>query len=184
MVNLKNFGRPSVINIAFVPLAIEAGIEATIRSLVPLATDDKSLLIALKDALEPSNPTLAEALRPDTLGLLVRYIAQKDAGSVASLNDVPETLNADGPAATFAGRTGDTISVTWTGPPADHTSLILLDGVIVHHSAAQDDGDGTADDSFVYAGLSNDAHTIRVLYKRTEDGAITRLGPVATIDAV
>ena len=184
MTKLDNLSRPSVINTAFVPLAIEAGIEATIRSLVPLATDDKTLLIALKDALEGSNPELAAALRPDTLVLLLRYIANQNDGSVAIFEDVPETLDQDGPAATFASRNGDTISVTWTEPPTDFNSLILLDGVVVRYSEEQDNGDGTADDSFVFAGLSNDAHTIRVLYKRIEDGAITRLGPVANIAAI
>ncbi|HID72545.1 TPA: hypothetical protein EYP38_01270, partial [Candidatus Micrarchaeota archaeon] len=77
MVNLTNVNVPSVANRAFVPLAIEAGIETVIASLVPLAKDKRTLLAELVGALAQTNPALAAALNMDTLDAILRFMASK-----------------------------------------------------------------------------------------------------------
>ena len=76
MADIVNIGTPQVANRAFLPLAIEAGIEVVIQSIVTLAMDKKTLLIELVDALSISNPELAAALNMDTLDAILKYMVK------------------------------------------------------------------------------------------------------------
>ena len=180
-VDMVNLGTPQVANRAFVALAIEAGIETTIRSLVLLAMDKISLLMALKEALIVNNEPLATALNLQTLDAILDYMALKSDPPVVNVSALPTLLDDDGPASTAAARDGGIntqINVTYSEPPSEHTAEIYLDGVFFKHSTA------TPVDGFVndfVSGVAAGAHTIRVLYRRTLDGAITRFGSVMNI---
>lgn len=181
MVDLVNLGTPQVANRAFVALAVEAGIETTIKSLVGLAMDKTSLLVALKEALIGSNAPLANALNTQTLDEILEYMASKSDPPVLEASKLPLMVDANGPASTSAARDGGVntqINVTYTQPPANHTAEIYLDGIFAKHSTAAPSG------GFVNDAISNvaaGAHTIRVLYRRTADGAITRFGSIVQI---
>ncbi len=187
MADLKNLGVPSVANRAFVPLAIEAGIEATIASLVQFATDLKTLLEALKDALAESNPTLADGLTLYTLGAILEYMAAKGDAPVMMTKDLPELADEDGPGSVVAARDetdNKQVNITFGAPPewaADptqkYTYEVYLDGVLAKH------GKNAAVGGYVNDFITDVAagpHTIRVLFVRP-DGKQTRFGPVATV---
>ncbi len=179
MVDLVNIGVPQVANRGFVALAIDAGIETTLRSLVPLATDKITLLAALKAALLGSNEPLAVALNMQTLDMILAAIYGPDAPVVDAAH-LPEFLNQAGPASVSAARdSGDAtqVNITYTAPPAGFTAEIYLDMVFVKHSTLAPSGGFVFDALF---GVALGAHTIRVLY-RSATGQITRFGPLANI---
>lgn len=179
MADLTNVGQPSVANRGFIALAIEAGIESVINSLVPLAKDRLTLLIAVKDALAESNQPLADALNDDTLGAILDYMASKAAAPVLPASALPTLLDEDGPGTVSAGRDGSDatqINIGFSTPPADYTAEIYLDGVYQKDSTQT--GSPTVFDTLT---VENDlaVHTVRVLFRRESDGAITRFGPIA-----
>lgn len=179
MVDLLNIGVPQVANRAFVALALEAGIETTLRSLIPLAMDKISLLAALKEALEPNNPQLAHALNTQTLDAIIAALDGPDA-AIVEADQLPELLNQAGPASVTAARDpGDAtqVNITYTAPPNGFTAELYLDMVFVKHSTLAPSGGFVFDALF---GVAPGAHTIRVLY-RSANGQITRFGPLATI---
>jgi len=61
-VGISDIGMPTIVNRAFTPLAIEAGIVPVIRSLIGFGKSKRSLLIDLFDALRDTNPELAASL--------------------------------------------------------------------------------------------------------------------------
>lgn len=182
MANVTNIGTPSIANKAFVPLAIEAGIETVITSLIPLAMDKRSLLIALVGALESSNPALAAALNMDTLDAIIKFMAQRPKTPIALASDLPDTVTDSGPASVAAARDGGTltqVNVTFSESANGHTKYgIYLDGIFqkVGNLAA---AGGYINDAIQDVPADDQEHTIRVLYV-TDDLAITLFGPVAT----
>jgi len=187
MVDLVNLGTPQVANRAFVlgypcgmALAVEAGIENTIQSLVGLALDKISLLAALKEALQTDNPALANALNLQTLDAILAYISTKSDPAILNANELPPLLDQAGPASVTAARDGGVssqINITYAEPPAGYSAEIYLDGVFIKHSTA------TAISGFVndfISGVAAGSHTIRVLY-RDENGAITRFGQMVEV---
>lgn len=179
MANVTNIGTPSIANKAFVPLAIEAGIEDVITSLVPLAMDKRSLLIALVGALENTNPELAAALNMDTLDAILKFMAQRPKTPITLAADLPETIAKAGPLSVTATREGTQINVIFSESPSGYARYaIYLDGIF------QKVGNLAASGGFVNDVIQDVAddgldHTIRVLYV-TDDLKITLFGPIAT----
>lgn len=184
MVNVTNIGTPSIANKAFVPLAIEAGIETVITSLIPLAIDQRSLLIALVGALESANPALAAALNMDTLAAILRYMAQKPKTPIALAADLPVVVTDPGPVSVTAGRDGSAptqINVTFSASPDGHTRYaIYLDAILQKIGILEAVG-GYINDAIQNVPVDGLQHTIRVLYVTAEQ-AITLFGPIATFD--
>ena len=181
MTDINNLSMPSVANRAFVPLAVEAGIETVIASLVPLATDMKSLLIALKSALATTNSALADALTLQTLGAILDYMEEKGDSPVVMAKDLPELLDEDGPASVSAARDGSVttqINVTFSAPPDGYSYEIYLDGVLAKAGSNEASG-GFVND--IVSDVEAGTHTIRVLFVDA-DGKQTRFGPVVTVD--
>lgn len=180
MTNIDNIGVPQVANRAFVPLAIEAGIEGVIQGLVGLAVDKRTLLIQLVETLGASNPALAAGLNLATLDAILAYISRKSAAPVVEVEKLPRLLDESGPASVSAGRDGGVpsqVNVTFSAPPAGYVGEIYLDGVFVKSSAAAPVG-GFVND-FI-AGVAAGAHTVRVLF-RSAEGSQTRFGPIAPV---
>lgn len=179
-INLVNVGVPQVANRAFVALAVEAGIEATIRSIVGLALDKISLLAAVKTALQLGNPVLADALNVQTLDAILDYMQLTD-GAIVQADQLPPLLNESGPVSVSAARDGGVagqVNVTYSEPPVGYVGEIYLDGVLAKISTAQAAG-GFVND--VTSGVAAGGHTIRVLF-RNPSGAMTRFGPLVTIE--
>ncbi len=169
-----------VVNDAFVPLAIEAGIETVIKSLLTLATTKRELLIMIKATLAVSNPPLAKALGIQTLDAILKYMQKRAAGIVLG-DQIPELLDQDGPAGVWVARDGGLntqINVTFSEPPVGFHGRIYLDGIFQKESVAIPAG-GVVNDSI--QGVAAGAHSIRVLFRRDSDGAQTRFGPLGTI---
>ena len=173
-----------LVNRAIIPLAIEAGIVAVLRSVASHGMTRVELGNAAHDALRVSNPPLAKAmLDPRIVDTILDYIQQKYTSPLIDAGDIPEMLDVDGPAGTWVSRSGRTVSITWTTPPDGFVSEIYFDGVFIKRSAVTDEGDGNADDTFqVPDGIvPGGEHTIRVLYVREIDGATSRFGPIVTV---
>ena len=171
-----------ILNPLFVPLALEAGIGATIRSLVNAEPMDiMALAVALRVALWDVNEPLARGINRDTLAAILA--ALDDAGETVAISSkklAPSTAQA-GPEGVFASYSDGTVFVTFSAPPAGWQTLIVVDGVIVKLSDATDENaSGTADDTVVIA-LSAGDHTVRAVYRRVEDGALSLMGGTATI---
>ncbi|MBZ0316341.1 MAG: hypothetical protein K8L91_07980 [Anaerolineae bacterium] len=169
-----------VVNDAFVPLAIEAGIETVIKSLLVLATTKRELLILVKAALAVSNPPLAKALGMQTLEAILKYMQKRAAGIVMG-EAIPELLDEDGPASVTVARDGTVntqINVTFTKPANGYTPRIYLDGVFQKNSTVTPSGQFMNDS---LANVPAGAHSIRVLFRRDTDGAQTRFGPIGAI---
>ncbi len=169
-----------VVNDAFVPLAIEAGIETVIKSLLTLATTKRQLLILVKAALAVSNPPLAKALGIQTLEAILKYMQKRAAGIVMG-EDIPELLDEDGPASVTVARDGTVntqVNVTFNKPANGYTPRIYLDGVFQKNSTVTPSGQFMNDS---LANIPAGAHQIRVLFRRDSDGAQTRFGPIGTI---
>lgn len=181
MANLQDVGTTTIVNRGFVALAVEAGIVTVIQSLVTLGMSQRALLEALVDALETTNPELAAALNLDTLQAILRYMAQAGAAPVVRAVDLPDMLDADGPASVSAARDGGAptqVNITFSAYPEGYTYEIYRDGVFAKA------GEIAASDGWVFEALQGVTvdgaqHTIRVLFVSAE-GAITRFGPVAT----
>lgn len=176
---ITDLGSPSVVNTAFVPLAVEAGIITTIKSLVPLATSLPQLVVGLHDALIGSNAPLAEAMNYQTVRAILDYMALT--GDSVVLGDaLPVTLNQAGPASVSAGRDSGTptqVNIGFSTPPEGFKGAIYLDGVF--NKISNETGSPTVFD--IISNVSAGEHTIRVLYRRESDGAITRFGPIVNI---
>lgn len=169
-----------VVNEAFVPLAIEAGIETVIKSLLTLATTKRELLVMVKAALAASNPRLANALGIQTLDAILRYMQKRAAGIVLG-EAIPELLDEDGPASVTVARDGAAptqVNVTFSKPPNGYTARIYLDGVFQKLSAVTPTGQFMNDS---LANVAAGARAVRVLYRRDSDGAQTRFGPIGKI---
>jgi hypothetical protein len=72
---ITNLGAAMVANTAFVPLAVQAGIIPTIKSLVGFATDEYSLVVLLKQSLWDDNQPLSLAINTGTLRAILKYMA-------------------------------------------------------------------------------------------------------------
>lgn len=178
MAEITNIGVPQTANRAFVPLAIEAGIEEVIKSLIGLAIDNRTLLIKLKEVLWETNQPLSEGLNTQTLDAIIAYLGESSL-SICEAGSLPKLLSEDGPisvSAAWDGGVADQLNVTYSEPPLDYTAEIYLDGVFMKHSEI------AAVTGFCSDIISNvvTASTIRVLY-RNMDGDITRFGPIATL---
>jgi hypothetical protein len=171
-----------VVNRAFVALAIEAGIETVIRSLVGLATTKEQLLLKLKLALGESNPPLAAALGLGTLEAILKYMGSKTAASAVVLEeDLPELLDQAGPASVSAARDGGTptqVNITFNEAPNGFVPELYLDGVYIRDSEVTPAG-GWVNDALSNVALGS--HTIRVLYRQLAGGGQTRFGPLAQV---
>ncbi|HML21877.1 MAG TPA: hypothetical protein PKD09_09525 [Aggregatilinea sp.] len=181
MTDITNIGVPQVANQAFVPLAIEAGIEQVIRSLVPLATDKQTLLISLKTALSGSNPGLAAALNMDTLDAVLKYITALPGSPIVLAAALPEMLNADGPASVAAARDSNVttqVNISFPSAPEGYGYGIYLDGLF-RKQGNQAGTSGWVSESISDVPVDGQEHTIRVLYIKLDGGALTRFGPVA-----
>lgn len=168
-----------VANRAFVALAVEAGIETVIASLVTLAKDRITLLGQLKAALQNTNPALAAALGVETLDAILVYMGTKSA-AVMPADELPILLNENGPAVVSAGRDqGATsqVNIGFSTPPEGYEAEIYLDGVYQKTSTQPDSGGTTFD---ILSNVAEGGHTVRVLYRRVSNGALTRFGPVAS----
>jgi hypothetical protein len=174
--------KEQVVNRAFVALAIEAGIETTIKSLVTLAATKEDLLVQVKTALAVANPPLAAALGIQTLEAILKYITAKEAVSaVVMAEDLPELLDENGPASVSAARDGGLstqVNVSFTAPQNGYVPEIYLDGIYQKDSTVAPSG-GFMHDAIQNVGAG--AHTIRVLYRHTSTGGQTRFGPIANI---
>ncbi len=184
MANLINVGKPQIANRGFVALAVEAGIVATIESLVTLAVDKQTLLSQIVDVLTEPNKPLADALNIQTLDAIMAYMAELDTSSVVEASDLPTLLNEDGPVSVTAGWDGgspvsEQINVTYSEPPVDYTAEIYLDGVFAKHSVVAAVG-GYCNDAIT--GVEVAISTVRVLY-RDENGSITRFGMIANVNS-
>lgn len=178
MANLINIGAPQVANRNFVSLAAEAGLEATIKSLVTLAMDLVSLLAALKNTLEGPNPALAAALNIETLKAFLAYMALAPNAPVLLAASLPETLYEDGPASVSAARdAGTQVNVTFTEPPGGYSYEISVSGV--HWKSGTLAGAGGFVNESIQ-GVPAGAQAIRVRFVNGT-GAVTRFGPVANI---
>jgi hypothetical protein len=173
-------GDMQVANRAFVALAVEAGIESVIKSLVPLAKDMNDLIMLIRSTLVQTNPALAMAINVQTLHAIVDYMERKGDSPVIRAERLPLLLDEDGPASTSAARdagAASQVNITFSAPPAEYKAEIYLDGVFMKISEA------AATDGWVNDYLSDvpeGSHTIRVLY-RDPKGNITRFGQVVTV---
>lgn len=174
--------KEQVVNRAFVALAIEAGIETTIKSLVILAATKEELLVQVKAALAVANPPLAAALGIQTLEAILKYITAKDqVSAVVMAEDLPDLLDENGPASVTAARDGGLstqVNVSFTAPEAGYTPEIYLDMIYQKDSTVQPSS-GFMHDAI--QSVAAGAHTLRVLYRQNSDGAQTRFGPIANI---
>lgn len=130
--NIDNIGIPQVANPAIVALAIDAGIVPLIESLVPLATDRISLLIALKEALgggaNPPNPELAAALNTQVLDAILGYMSSLPGARVVPAERVRRVLDHSGPLSLVAARDINAlgqVNVTFNEIPPGFTSYEL-----------------------------------------------------------
>lgn len=167
-------------NRALVPLAVEAGILPVINSLTPLAMTEGALLYALKQALASTNPPLAAALTTQTLAEIMEYAATVN-NAVAPATELPDVLNLDGPASVSAARDGGLntqVNVTFSGQPVGFEYEIYLDGVFQKRAGLAPSAGFTNE---AIQNVAAGAHTIRVLYVRVSDGAISRFGQLANI---
>lgn len=179
MVDVNNIDVPSVANVGFVALAVEAGIVTTIKSLAGLAVDERTLVIALKTALWDVNRPLAEAINVWSLRAILNYMALAGE-SVVMADRLPATLNMAGPASVSAGRDGQNptqINLGFSTPPEGFKGAIFLDGVQVDIS--NETGDPIVWD--IIPNVPAGYHTVRVLYRRESDGAMSRFGQLVTI---
>jgi len=135
MANLTNVGTPQVAVPTYVAEAISAGIDVTIRSLVHLATDRRTLLEELVTALEPYNAPLAASLNTDTLDAILRYMEASGGGLVLG-NNIPDLLDADGPEAIWPVYypDTDTLVVGWQDANAGDYArcYVTFDQVVVY----------------------------------------------------
>jgi len=185
-----NIGAPTIASRGFVPLAVEAGIANTIKSLISgLALDARSLLLEIKSVLSADNEPLAAALNMDNLAAIIAYMELSGTGIMAAsglpVTRLPVLLDEDGPAVVSAGRDGGEptqVNIGYSAPPDGYTAEIYLDGVFAKRSDLAPTGETVFD---IVPGVPVDGlpHTIRVLFS-TVDGETgeeqqTRFGPVA-----
>jgi hypothetical protein len=185
-----NIGQATIVSRGFLPLAVEAGIEETIASLVgSTGIGLRELLLAIKAELgegqDPPNRPLAEALNLDNLSAILGYVA-RSGGAVLPASqlvqtNLPTLLDEDGPASLDAARDGEVtgqINLSFPESPSGYTDYeVYLDGVY-WKTGSEAAVDGWVNDSI--ADVPDGAHTARVLYL-DEDGAQTRFGPVAEV---
>lgn len=184
-----NLGTPTIASRGFVPLAVEAGITATIESLVSgLAIDIKSLLVELKNELKDVNEPLAAALNLDNLAAIIAYMERNDTGIMAAsglpVSSLPVLLDENGPSSVSAGRDGGDpaqINVGYSAPPDGYRAEIYLDGVFIKFSDLAPTN-GTVWDIVTGVPVDGGAHNIRVLFSTTGEAGEdqqTRFGPIA-----
>ena len=179
MADLTNVGTPMVAARGFVALAVEAGIETVIESLVGLAIDKRTLLEQLVAALEDTNPPLAAALNLATLDAILAYISLKSNAAVVDADKLPVLLDENGPVSVAAGWDANPgqVNVTYSAPSAGWTAEIYLNGVFAKHSTAVAAG-GFVNDAVLDIPTGN--YAVRVLY-RDPAGNISRFGPIKNI---
>lgn len=176
---IENLGERMVVNVAFVPLAVQAGIIPTIKSLVGLAKDQIRLVILLKQSLWDDNRPLSLAINTGTLGAILKYMALIGESVVFDV-DLPDMLDMDGPASVSAGRDGGLatqVNVGFSTPPEGFECDIYLDGVFVKTSVQT--GSPTVWDTI--QGVVAGAHTVRFIYRRVLDGAMSRFSSIVNI---
>lgn len=176
---ITNLGARMVANVAFVPLAVQAGIIPTIKSLVGLAKDEISLVILLKQSLWDDNQPLAQAINTGTLGAILKYMALVGESVVFDV-DLPDMLDMDGPASVSAGRDNGEptqVNVGFSTPPEGFECQIFLDGVYVKTSTQT--GSPTVWDTI--QGVADGAHNVRFIYRRVSDGAMSRFSSIINI---
>jgi hypothetical protein len=189
-VNLTGYGQPMVVNKAFVPLAIEAGIETTITSLIRYALTEKQLVIAVKEALlredpqtgQPYNAALAEAWNQGTQRAVLTFLAKKNATPFALASALPVTVPESGPAMVSAARDQAVVTqvnVSFSQPPEGYRYAIYYDGLLVK-VGNETPSSGWVNESLADIPDDDLSHTIRVLFV-TPDLALTLFGPVATL---
>lgn len=171
-----------IVSPLFVPLAVEAGIDYTIKTVVngsPMELVD--LVIALRSALWDVNRPLAEGINQASLTAILDYYAQTGEVVAIATNRLPSMIDQDGPGESFwVGYTNPILTCTWAEPPEGWDSLIAVDNIPLKLSKARSEGDGTSDDSLSIA-LGTGTHTVRVCYRRQIDGALSRLSVIREI---
>lgn len=183
-----NIGTPQVLSRAAVALAVSQGIVTLIKSMVNIATDKMTLLLALKDHLgggeQPINKPLADALNMELLDLILTYMGSVPGSEYVPASAMPKLLPQAGPASFFAARDGGLptqLNISFTAPPAGFTYEVYQDAkrVLAGSQAAQPSGEVWE----VVQGVPQDGEvkTFRVLFVRTEDGALTLFGPAVSI---
>lgn len=174
---ITNLGARMVANVAFVPLAVQAGIIPTIKSLVGLATDEISLVILLKQSLWDDNEPLSRAINTGTLGAILKYMALIGESVVFDV-DLPDMLNMDGPASVSAYREPEEltqINIGFTAPPEGFECDVYLDGVFAKTST-EAPSNGNVFDTLQGVALGN--RNVRFIYRRVADGALSRFSAV------
>jgi hypothetical protein len=173
-VNVRNVGEMQVAIPTFVAEAIKAGIAATIRSLVPLATDRRQLLLDLKAALEQSNKPLADALNFQTLEAILRYMELTGQGIVLGSN-IPDLLDADGPEAIWPAYYPETdiLAIGWQDADADTYAQywVSLDQAVIGRGLVPETG---VNIEVPVVDLAAGTHVVSVCWVDAE-GNITRL---------
>jgi hypothetical protein len=186
-----NIGTATVASRGFLPLAVEAGICTTIKSLISgLAVDARSLLLSLKGALAGSNAPLAAALNLDNLSGIIAYMQRAGEGIMPASGlpvcNLPVLLDEDGPASVAAARDGGTatqVNITIPESASGYTEYeIYLDGVYVKTGSVAASG-GWINDNIQGVASDGEDHTVRVLFVDTDaetgEERQTRFGPVA-----
>lgn len=183
-----NIGTATIASRGFLPLAVEAGITDTIKSLIcGLAINAKTLLLDLKAALASSNEPLAAALNTDNLAGIIDYMERAGDGIMPASSlpacNLPTLLDENGPASVSAARDGGTatqINITFSEPPTGYEYEIYLDGVYQKTNDNAGSGGWVND---LLSGIAEDesSHTIRILYL-SADAEQTRFGQIATFE--
>lgn len=184
-VNINNIGEPQYANVVFVPLALAAGIENLIKSLVPLAIDRRQLLILLVEALQDINPPLAAALNTQTLEAIMAVIAADPDAVVVPVDKLPATVNEDGPASVSAARDASVtsqVNISFPAPPQGGGYVIAVNEQPLKRVEVYTGGGDWVNEAIQGVPEAAEVH-VRVLYL-TADGAMTNFGPLAKVEKV
>jgi len=179
--NSQYIGQPTVVNSAFVPLAIKAGLPAVIEGLVLVGLPFSVLLEQVTQAIEANNPSLAAALNNDTLRAVLDYMAVN--GSSVRLGfALPQTLDMAGPIFGSApyrdnGNTAQ-VNLSISAPPEGFVVDIYLWETRKKTSTVTPSG-GYLYDSI--SGVDGGTQVIRAIYRRVSDGALSRFSDDASV---
>lgn len=175
-------GQPTVVNSAFVPLARKAGLHTLIEGLVLVGVPFGVLLTQVTQAVQATNPALADALNNDTLRAILDDMAVH--GSSVRLGfALPPTLNMAGPVWGDApyrdGEDNTQVNVSITAPPEGFVVDIYVWESRKKTSVVTPSG-GYLFDSL--AGVPSGTQVIRAIYRRVSDGALSHFSDDATVN--
>lgn len=167
-------GQPTIVNSAFVPLAISAGLPAVIEGLVLVGVPLSLLLEQVTNAVQANNPSLADALNNDTLRAVLDYMAISGSSVRLGFN-LPQTLDMNGPVFGSAPyrevNTPSQVNLSISEPPVGFVVDVYVYEVRKKTSVVTP-SDGYLFDSI--AGVDGGTQIIRAIYRRLTDGALSR----------